>query len=622
MPARFDKVGDTLEIDLSTCARGSDFEDTLDKVKELEARQWDRDRKLWITPAEPEIAERLMKGIGAVSTQEVYDWIAESSREKQSELATQLPDDVEGLMIPWAYKRADWQPEEVNDDKVVGLLDFQRTAVDHMVRERRAILGDDMGLGKTLIALSAVEEYCLRNGQIEGPKLVVCPNSVKGGWMREIKRWLPPGTPVVMVDAATPLKRNHQLQEGIEQNAWIIVNWEQLRVKKVKRERIVRRKDGTTAKRNETIRVPKEPLFGDTEWLAVICDEVHKAKNRSSQQTLGLWLLQNTQLAFGLTGTSVQNSPDELWPILAWLWPDEYHENGQTHAKGALAYWSFYGMFVDFYEAYGRKVIIGVKNADALRFRLHNRLIRRTAEILGLEGRKRIYYPVDLLPEQQALYDEVTAQMWVEVEQDAAAGNKDAQRLLKDPSLFFKLPNGAARMVRQQQVIESTALLGATDVSAILDDLEENVMNSRPEPWTVFVKYKLTCELVKERFEKRGLSVGVYNGDVSPEDRTELEDAFQRGEIDVIVGTIAAMREGITLTRGHLQYWVSREWVPDWNEQGEARNDRKGQQKQVVVKIPQAVNTVATKNVQPTNRRKERIVRAILPKHAIQEETL
>jgi SNF2 family DNA or RNA helicase len=621
VPATFDKVDDTLEIDLSSCARGSDFEDTLEKVKELAARRFDFDRKIWITPAEPDIAERLMKGAGATSTQEVYDWVAEAGREQQQELATQLPEDVEGLYVPWAYRRADWQPEEVNDEKVVGLLDFQRVAVDHMAREQRAILGDDMGLGKTLIALSAVEEYRLRNGQVDGPKLVVCPASVKGSWLREIKRWLPPETPVVLVDGKTPAKRTKQIEEGIVENAWIIVNWEQLRVKKVTQERIVKRRDGSTNKRKETIKVPKEPLFGSTEWLAVVCDEAHKAKNRKSQQTQGLWLLQQTKLAFALTGTAIQNSPDELWPILAWLWPAEYHERGNSHRPGAMAYWSFYTTFVDFYEAWGRKIIIGVKNADALRFRLNGRLIRRTAEILGLKGRKRVYYPVDLLPEQQKAYDEVTTQMWVEIEAAAAKGDKDAQKLLDAPENVYRIPNGAARTVRQRQVIESLALLGGEDISANLDDCVEKIMNSRPNPWVVFVEFKMTCDLLKARLEKHGLTVGIYNGDVSPEDRTALEDAYQRGEVDVVVGTIGAMREGITLTRGHHQDWISRAWVPDWNEQGESRQDRKGQQNQVIVHIPLATNTVADGTIQVTNRRKERIVRAVLPKHAIAEET-
>lgn len=615
MPGTITKDGDVLKVDLSSCSRGTDFKDTLEKIQEMPARKFDWDTKLWEVPAEAGLAERLVKGAGCTAPQEVMDWLMEAGKEAQQELATPLPDDVQGLLIPWAYVRAPWQPEKVNDEVVTGLEPYQRTATAHMVKARRAILGDDMGLGKTLTAISAVEEYRLRNGQMDGPKLVVAPASVKGAWKRELRRWLPPNTEVVVIDGSTPAKRRKQLEQGIELNAWVVVNWEQLRVKKVKKDKTARRADGSVVKRRVTVKEPKEPLLGETEWLAVIADEAHRAKNRKSQQTWGLWLLEG-KLMYALTGTAVQNSPDELWPILAWLWPSEYHENGAKHSKGAMAYWSFYSMFVDYYEAYGRKIVTGVKNADALKFRLRDRFIRRTAAILGLQGRKRIYYPVPLHPGQRKLYDEATEQMWFEVRKAADSGDESAKKFIAAASTggdIYRVPNGAARMVRQMQIIESPELLGGDDDSAVLDDLVDKVMDSRPDQWTVFVQYKQTCDLVKARLEAKGLEVGVYNGDVSAEDRTELEDAFQRGELDVIVGTHAAMREGITLTAGHQQYWVTRPWVPAWADQGESRNDRKGQQNRVNVFIPLAEDTVSDGNIQPTNRRKERIVGRIQP---------
>jgi SNF2 family DNA or RNA helicase len=49
-----------------------------------------------------------------------------------------------------------------------------------------------MGLGKTIQALGAVlEEFaCVNDGCQGRPKLIVCPNSVKGVWAREIVKWL------------------------------------------------------------------------------------------------------------------------------------------------------------------------------------------------------------------------------------------------------------------------------------------------------------------------------------------------------------------------------------------------------------------------------------------------
>jgi SNF2 family DNA or RNA helicase len=69
-------------------------------------------------------------------------------------------------------------------------------------------------------------------------------------------------------------------------------------------------------------------------------------------------------------------------------------------------------------------------------------------------------------------------------------------------------------------------------------------------------------------------------------------------------------------------YFMSRSFVPDENEQCEAREDRIGQQSTVMVYIPQAVNTVATSKVQPINRLKEGIVRTVLPKDEIKEVSI
>jgi hypothetical protein len=75
------------------------------------------------------------------------------------------------------------------------------------------------------------------------------------------------------------------------------------------------------------------------------------------------------------------------------------------------------------------------------------------------------------------------------------------------------------------------------------------------------------------------------------------------------------------LTRSRHQYWLSRAVVPAWNEQGEAREFRKGQQGFVLIFIPQATNTVASDKVAAINNLKEGIVRAVIPQDHIDSES-
>lgn len=627
MPPVLVKNGDSLELDLSNC-RGSAFSDSKDKIKEVPGRRWNPEAKRWVVPATVANADRILKTIQPEADDALLAWVKESMASEEESLTTPLPDDAK-LLIPWAEKRMPWQPEEVNDEPFSGALPYQRAAIDVMADWTRALLADDMGLGKTFEAISAVEEWRLRNPEVDGtlpdgPRLVIAPSSVKGGWARELKRWLPPGTPVHVI-AGSYSKRKTQtgeerrqeaLEAAISENAWTIINWEQLRIEK---KRLKTRNGGS-----RTVKVMKQPLFEETDWLAVLGDEIHRAKSRTAQQTQGLWRCEG-RLMFGLTGTPIMNSPDELWSILRWLYPNEFHDRGAAHSPGAIAYWSFYDSYVEYYEDhFGKKVITGVSNPDALRFVLKGKLIRRLAEP---GGRKRIYYEIPLNSEQQKLYDEAEKSMWLAVAEDVAKGNQAAIDFARaavegggSVTRLLRIPNGAARLVRLQQILENCALVGGKDDSASMDDFEQKFVDSRPYSWVVFCKFKESCEILAERMRrKHGAKVGVYTGDTPAADRTELEDKFQRGELDVMIGTIGAMKEGITLTQAHLEHFLTRDWTPAVNDQCESRCDRLGQQEKVRVYIPEPEDTVATDKVRPTNRLKERIVRTVIPKVKIEE---
>ncbi len=609
---------DQLELSLSPLRGTPLFNDVLTKIKDVPGRRYVPDRKVWAVPAEPEVAERVINSIQPNCDDELREWVRLSRSQVSEALTTPLPRDAD-LMLPWAYSRAAQQPHSIRigDDELPfnGLMEHQRPVVDLAARVRKLIVADDMGLGKTGTAISTVEEFRLRNpnelGELpQGPKLVVAPNSVKGTWDRELTLWLGDNEPRQVIDAGTAPKREEQLSSIIEEMGWAIVNWEQIRTTVEKR----RTKAGGTRK----VTVMKQPLFEKTTWLGIVADEVHRAKNRKAKQTQGLWRCRaDDGIMLAMSGTPLMNSPDELWAILKWLWPKEY-----------TAYWRFYETYVDYYETYFGKVITGVKNPDALRFELKERLVRRTqGQVLDLPGKGRHVVHVKLNPKQRKLYDEAETAIWLEVEQKAKEGDESAIKLAaaavegKPATDLLRMQNGASRLVRLRQIMETPATLGGEDDSAVLDACVDRIMDSRPEQWTVFCEFKPTCAALKERLERHKLVVEIYTGDVTPEDRTELEARFQRGEIDVLVGTIETMYQGITLTAANKQFWVSRSWVPARNEQGEDRQNRIGQTKRVQVFIAQPENTVATDKVAPSNRLKERIVRTVLPTDHIEERT-
>lgn len=645
------KVGDELVLDLSTCSRGSEFNDTLQKVKAFEARRFDWDTKLWHFPDEPMIADRILRTINIEADDELLEWIRSSRKRAEEEVTTPLPPDGE-VLVPWGDKRMPWQPKMVNDLEFKGLFDFQRSAVAHIAREKRAILADDMGLGKTIQAISVVEEYRRRNPNIDGtlpdgPKLIIAPKSVKGAWVRELGRWLEPDTYAVqMIDAATPKKRFDQIVSGIKDDAWLIGNWEMLRTEHVKIK--INHRSGMTSW-EPRIKL-KEPLFqvpwaaymdlpyGELDprmvdrlkakkdkvkagkWLAVLADEIHRAKNKSAKQTKGLHRIDG-ELMVGMTGTPVMNAPSELWSLLHWLWPYEFssHENFEALYEDS---------YEENYSGHKGKVVLGVKNPDGLRYAIRGRVIRRTAgSVRSLPGHRRIYFDVPLHANQAKAYKDAEKEMWLRVEKEVDEGKASAiefadKMMQGDLFAVTRIPNGGARTVQLRKILENLALVGGPDSSAMMDDFTDRVGDSRPEPWIGFFAFKESCHLMAARLRKAypGIQVSIYTGETPAHERTRIEERFQQGNIDVIVGTTAALKEGITLTRANRGYFGSRDWVPATDDQAEHRYaDRIGQARKSTTYIPQAPDTVAVTKVEPTNSLKRKIERAVIAKDEIEE---
>lgn len=584
--AKLTKTDDALEITLNGL-RGEAFPMALAQIKSIPGRRYDGDRKVWSLPLDPQVAERVMVTVRPEADAALLSWIKSEKMAKQQELVTPLPDDAE-LFIPWAKL----------------LYGYQRAFVDFAASNPKLLLADDMGLGKTVQALSAVAEYMIRETLPPGPKLIVCPNSVKGVWAREIALWLGTDEPHAVISGTTPKARHNQIEQAIRDKAWVIVNWEQIRTKKVE---VVER--GRKRERD----VLKETLFGTTPWVAAIADEAHRAKNRKSQQTKGLLQI-DAAMQLALTGTPLMNSPDELWSLLRWLFPEEY-----------TSFWRFFDQYVDYYEGQYGKIITGVRNPDALRFELSTRLVRRTKnEALDLPEKVRQIIPVTLGTKQRKLYEEAEKQMWFEVEQAIKEGDQAAKRFAEAAAgegykATYSVPNGAARTVRLRQIAASPALLGGEDDSAKLDAAVEIIVDAQPKQFVVFSEFKPTCRLLAERLQARGINACSFTGDDSPVERTEMEDRFQAGEIDVLVGTRDTMGEGVTLHAADTAIFIERHWTPAKNEQAEDRLHRNGQKNAVTILILEAEDSVDTGKVGPKNMVKDMIVSSIIKKDDVKE---
>ncbi len=401
---------------------------------------------------------------------------------------------------------------------------------------------------------------------------------------------LPPGRPLpphpllhmrtcTIIDEGKPEKRAAQLANAVATpGAWVLLNWEKLQ----RRVKLV----GDSKK--------KGPL-DKIKWLAVVADESHRAKNHDSQTARGLHRLK-APIQIAASGTPVLNNPGELYSILHWLRPEQY-----------TSFWAFYHSYTELYKGYqGRDVIIGVKNADGLRFELSDKMVRRRKREIHPnipEPLDPIFYEPAMSAKQAKIYAEAEKDFWFEIAQ-APDISSDQKKQLADAlgedklsveTVKMMIPNAAARTMRLRQVATSPALLGGEDVSSKLDEAEQIVLsNGLDQPFVWFAWFKDTVDLLSSRYQALGVDArGFHGGNSGRPERATLAAEFQDAQFPIICATIKTGGTGIDLFRAQNCGFIEEDWVPGENQQAFDRVDRPGQTdhpQRHILRVPDSVD--------------------------------
>lgn len=573
---------------------GDNFDSDLAKVKETEGRRYNPDGKVWEFPNDPDVLLKLAFTLEPTMSAELMTRVKDSKSAVTAELLTKLPDDAI-LNVPWSGPRS-WGARAVPGVGQRFLVPKQRSGVAFMAVHPHTILADEMGAGKTAQAMSTAYEraWAAEPGDgewTEDPRvLIVAPNSVTGHWAAELAKWADVPESEITIITGEETQREAQLAEG---KTFVIVNWEKLRLM---------------------------PSLAKVKWFAVIADELHRAKNRKSKQTKALWKLR-APVQIGATGTPIMNDPGDLWAPLKWLRPEQY-----------TSYWKFLANYADTYSGFrGKQVVIGVKNADSLRFELSDKMVRRTKREIHGDipiPFEPIYHSIEMKPKQLKVYEEALKDFWLEIaaeipkiaeseEMPEGKVREDFANLMDDPGglekIKYMITNPAARLTRLRQIATSPALLGGEDESGKLDAVVSQITDAEEDrPFVVFAWYKPTVQLMIERLDAKGITAKGFTGDTDPRDRQALAKSFQAADYQVIIPTLATGGVGIDLYRSSDPLLAEQDWVPAINRQGIDRCDRKGQTNSVQAQYFRSANSVETGRLAPKLRLKQGIVSAIL----------
>ena len=175
------------------------------------------------------------------------------------------------------------------------LMPFQRRGVGALLKNRRLLLADDMGLGKTVQALTALR--ILRARREIKSCLIAAPASVLNQWRREIEKWAPELSAIIIRGSASDRRWQWNAEKEIS-----LVSYDTLR------------SDFST-----------QSLLGLKNWDVVVADEAQRIKNRNDTSEALKGLKRNRSWA--LTGTPMENREEELASILEFV---DYDGTGVT----------------------------------------------------------------------------------------------------------------------------------------------------------------------------------------------------------------------------------------------------------------------------------------------------
>ena len=188
-------------------------------------------------------------------------------------------------------------------------MPFQKDGIAALLGNDRLLLADDMGLGKTVQAIAAIRILRARNEA--GPCLVVAPASLLNQWRKELGRWAPDLSAIIVDGPAAERSWKWPAKKDVK-----LVSYETLR---------------SDFGSNALAPVRRE------QWSIVVADEAQRIKNRNDTSD-ALKGLQRAR-SWALTGTPIENNEEELASILEFVdydgadAPARYHPGPELRAR-------------------------------------------------------------------------------------------------------------------------------------------------------------------------------------------------------------------------------------------------------------------------------------------------
>lgn len=424
------------------------------------------------------------------------------------------------------------------------------------------LIGDEKGYGKTVEAAGALNVL----GDEAFPALIIATNTMKYTWGEELERWT--GRKVAVM-GRTPTQRKAAIAEVQEGRASVLVcSWAQVKI----HSRLA--PYGSVAR---TDKEKEDKELNEIAWATVIADEAHAMKNPKAKQTRAAWAVrENARNRWALTATPVAGHTIDLWGVLHFCSPEDYPSRSKFIDRFVLVHENPWGGMED----------LGLNPVTEEEF-------RRTFDALHIR-RPLVRKDYELLPPQHRFVD-------MEGKQRSIYKKIEKEQIARVDDRFLVAVGPLVLNTRLLQLSQATPVLEEVETpdgpavnvvamqrpSCKYDALVDLLGEMGDEPLVVFSESRLLLEMCKRELVKDGLlreeEIGMIVGGVDPAERHRWITEFQEGRLPLILCTIGAGSEGITLTRASTMVFLNRSYRYVGNNQAEGRLDRHGQTRDVQI---------------------------------------
>tara|TARA_R100001230_G_C5655423_1_gene160278 strand:+ start:83 stop:862 length:780 start_codon:yes stop_codon:yes gene_type:complete len=132
------------------------------------------------------------------------------------------------------------------------------------------------------------------------------------------------------------------------------------------------------------------------------------------------------------------------------------------------------------------------------------------------------------------------------------------------------------------------------------------------KPLIVFAHHKEVVQTIADGLNGEVPVVHRITGETPAEDRADIVERFQNDEIDVLICSTIAAKEGLTLTQADTVLFVEREWVPAYEEQAEDRVNRIGQDNDTVWAVYLSIRDTVDARFAALVEGKRRLIKSIV----------